>query len=95
MRRLASWLIAGSWPLAAACSEAREHDAAPKLLSIDDVYSIATPTSTQLSPDGRLIAFTLVRLSDERVARGAARDRRRWLRKPRNRWFRRHPTVDA
>ena len=46
-----------------ACARA-DDSAIPRPLTVDDVYSIATPTSTQMSPDGRLIAFTLMRLVD-------------------------------
>ena len=50
--------------VAAGCREGEEPRHRGEGLSVDDVFSIATPTSTQLSPDGRQVAFTLIRLVD-------------------------------
>jgi dipeptidyl aminopeptidase/acylaminoacyl peptidase len=50
--------------LLSGCGEAPGPGTGLVPLSIDDAFSIATPTSTQLSPDGRRIAFTLVKLVD-------------------------------
>ena len=48
--------------LISACGEGPGPSTRLAQLSIEDAFSIATPTSTQLSPDGRRIAFTLVKL---------------------------------
>lgn len=48
----------------ASCGSSPGESPVGAVLTMDDVFSIATPTSTQLSPDGRLIAYTLVRLVD-------------------------------
>ncbi len=50
--------------LLAACGGRATDSGVDSVLTTDDIFSIATPTSTQLSPDGRLIAYTLVRLVD-------------------------------
>ena len=48
----------------AACGGTPGESPVGSILTLEDVFSIATPTSTQLSPDGRLIAYTLVRQRD-------------------------------
>jgi len=50
--------------LVAACGEAPRSRGNAAPLTIDEAFSIATPTSTQLSPDGRRVAFTLIRVVD-------------------------------
>ncbi len=50
--------------LTAACSGSAAAPGGSSRLTTDDVFAIATPTSTQLSPDGRMVAYTLARVVD-------------------------------
>lgn len=55
-------LIAAVVCLAAACSGSRQPPVGGGRLTTDDVFAVATPTSTQLSPDGRLVGYTVARV---------------------------------
>ena len=50
--------------LLVACGDGSRSAAGTARLTIDEAFAISTPTSTQLSPDGRRVAFTLVKLVD-------------------------------
>ena len=60
----AAWIRLGVLLLVAGCGDGPRSLGTAAPLTIDDAFSMVTPTSTQLSPDGRRVAFTLTRVVD-------------------------------